>query len=80
LVPISTTFFATVANYLNSERPTDAATERVFVALKGPKRGRPLSAAGLDEILAGERAQAGLSNGTCHELRRRPGRSTTPPQ
>jgi len=51
------------------ERPTDAATDRVFVALKGPTRGRPLSAAGLDEVLAGARGRAGLSNGTCHELR-----------
>jgi integrase/recombinase XerD len=69
VVPMSTTFFATVANYLNTERPCDAATDRVFVALKGPTRGRPLSAAGLDEVLAAARTRAGLSNGTCHELR-----------
>ena len=35
LVPISQTFFTTVAAYLNDERPADAATDRVFVALKG---------------------------------------------
>jgi integrase/recombinase XerD len=69
LVPMSTTFFATVASYLNAERPTDATTDRVFVVLKGPTRGHALSAAGLDEVLAGARARAGLSNGTCHELR-----------
>jgi integrase len=53
LVPMSTTFFATVASYLNCERPTDATTDRVFVVLKGPTRGDALSAAGLDEVLAG---------------------------
>src|SRR3954454_22195910 len=31
LVPISQTFFATVARYLNHERPAEAATDRVFV-------------------------------------------------
>ncbi len=36
LVPVSKSFFATVADYLNSERPADAVTDRVFVALKGP--------------------------------------------
>jgi integrase/recombinase XerD len=37
--------------------------------LKGPRRGQPLSAEGLDEILAGARRRAGLERGTCHELR-----------
>jgi integrase/recombinase XerD len=69
LVPISQTFFATVAGYLNAERPPDAATDRVFVVLKGPRRGQPLSADGLDQILSGARERAGLAGGTCHELR-----------
>ena len=38
--------------------------------LKGPRRGLPLSAEGLDEIvLAGARSRAGLHHATCHELR-----------
>jgi integrase len=41
----------------------------VFVVLKGPRRGLPLSAEGLDEILAGARRRAGLEHATCHELR-----------
>jgi integrase/recombinase XerD len=69
LVPMSTTFFTTVASYLRDERPPDATTDRVFVVLKGPNRGGPLSESGLDEVLGGARARAGLSNGTCHELR-----------
>ena len=69
LVPVSQTFFATVARYLNNERPADASTDRVFVALKGPTLGRALSSEGLDEMLTNARARAGLAHGTCHELR-----------
>jgi integrase/recombinase XerD len=69
LVPVSQTFFVAVARYLEHERPTDASTDRVFVALKGPTRGRALSAEGLDEMLSNARARAGLAHGTCHELR-----------
>jgi integrase/recombinase XerD len=69
LVPVSETFFATVADYLRSERPANASTDRVFVALKGPRRGSALSSEGLDEVLSRARARAGLAHGTCHELR-----------
>jgi len=37
--------------------------------LKGARRGMPLSADGLDEILGGARARAGLAHATCHQLR-----------
>jgi integrase/recombinase XerD len=53
----------------HDERPAAAATDRVFVVLKGPRRGQPLSAEGLDEILDGARRRAGLAHATCHELR-----------
>jgi integrase/recombinase XerD len=69
LVPMSGRFFASVAAYLDSERPAEADTDRVFVVLKGPNRGRPLTAKGLDEILDGARRRAGLAHATCHELR-----------
>ena len=55
LVPISQTFFATVAAYLNEERPADAATDRVFVALKGAA---PRAAA------VARRARSGPDRGT----------------
>ena len=69
LVPVSARFFAAVAAYLNTERPAGADTDRVFVVLKGARRGQPLSVRGLDQVLAGARDRAGLSHGTCHELR-----------
>jgi site-specific recombinase XerD len=69
LVPVSTRFFAAVAAYLDNERPPGSTTDRVFVVLKGPSRGNPLSAKGLDVVLTAARRRAGLVHGTCHELR-----------
>jgi len=69
VVPAADRFFGALGDYLHEERSAGAATDRVFVVLKGPRRGEPLSAEGLDEILAGARARAGLEHATCHELR-----------
>ena len=69
LVPISKRFFRTTSVYLEHERPAEATTDMVFVALKGPRRGQPLSEDGLEEIVRAARARAGLAHGTCHELR-----------
>jgi site-specific recombinase XerD len=69
VVPAADRFFGELGAYLHDERPAAAPTDRVFVVLKGPRRGMPLSAEGLDEILDGARRRAGLEHGTCHELR-----------
>ncbi len=41
----------------------------MFVTLKGPTRGQPLSADGIDTILRAARQRAGLDRATCHQLR-----------
>jgi integrase/recombinase XerD len=69
LVPMSSRFFDSLAAYLDLERPGDAATDRVFVVLKGQRRGAPLTPKGLEEILTAGRKRADLSHATCHELR-----------
>jgi len=69
LVPVSSRFFTELVAYLDTERPVDADTDHVFVVLKGPTRGQPLSVRGLDEMLAGAKRRAGLAHATCHELR-----------
>ncbi len=69
IVPISPRFFDTLRRYLDLERPANAEMPFVFVVLKGPNRGRPLTPKGLDEIMLGARTCAGLSHATCHELR-----------
>ena len=69
-VPMSPRFFASVAEYLAQERPTSGADDEiVFVVLKGPHRGRPLTPKGLEEIVRGARQRAGVTHVTCHELR-----------
>jgi integrase/recombinase XerD len=69
IVPVSPRFFTTLGTYLAEERPAPAAGDHVFLVLKGPRRGQPLSAAGLDEIVAGARARAGIEHLTSHQLR-----------
>jgi site-specific recombinase XerD len=69
LIPVSGRFFTAAAAYLDAERPARASTDRVFVVLKGPRRGLPLSAKGMDEILTAARRRAGLEHASCHELR-----------
>jgi integrase/recombinase XerD len=69
VVPVANRFSDALGAYLHDERPANARTDRVFVVLKGPRRGLPLSAEGVDEILDGARRRAGLEHATCHELR-----------
>jgi site-specific recombinase XerD len=69
IVPVSARFFTAVAAYLETERPATSTTDRLFVVLKGQRRGQPLTAAGLDEVIAGARTRAGLLRATCHQLR-----------
>lgn len=69
LIPVSGRFFSSLARYLDQERPSETTTDRVFVVLKGSRRGQPLSSYGLDEVMRSARGRAGLARGTCHELR-----------
>ncbi|HWJ51714.1 MAG TPA: tyrosine-type recombinase/integrase [Solirubrobacteraceae bacterium] len=69
VVSVSGRFFEAFGAYLQLERPPDVVTDACFVVLKGPRRGLPLSAAGLDEVIDGARGRAGLSRMTCHMLR-----------
>jgi integrase/recombinase XerD len=67
-IPISRRWFTALGNYLTLERPT-TESERVFVVLKGPNRGRPLSDEGLKQVFVSARERAGLVGATCHQLR-----------
>jgi integrase/recombinase XerD len=69
LIPVSARFFDHLAAYLDTERPAGVVTDQVFLVLKGPRRGQPLTAYGLDEVLEGARRRAGLAHPTCHQLR-----------
>ena len=69
IVPVSGRFFQALGEYLETERPVEVARDACFVVLKGPRRGMPLTAAGLDEVIDGARRRAGLPRLTCHMLR-----------
>jgi len=69
LVPMSKRFFGSVSAYVELERPQSSVTDRVFVALKRPKRGQPLADDGLDKIVSNAKSRAGLVHCSCHELR-----------
>jgi integrase/recombinase XerD len=66
--PMANRFSTSVSHCLDAERPS-TDTDRVFVVMKDQRRGRPLTAAGLDEVLTGARRRTGLMTGTCHQLR-----------
>jgi integrase/recombinase XerD len=69
VVPVSGRFFEALGEYLERERSTGVLTDALFVVLKGPRRGMPLTAAGLDEVIDGVRKRAGVARLTCHVLR-----------
>lgn len=67
-VCVSGRFMAALAAYLNEERGSPAH-ERVFVVLKGSRRGEPLSVSGLEQIVRSAKERARLRRATCHQLR-----------
>jgi site-specific recombinase XerD len=69
VVPLSAQFFASVSNYLSSERPSEAVSDSLFVSLKGARRGGGLTIDGLEQIVRAAKTRAGLTQATCHQLR-----------
>ena len=58
----------TLLRYLNEERPGSSST-RVFLVLKGPRKGQPLTVGALDTVIKYHRRQAGTPEVQCHRLR-----------
>jgi site-specific recombinase XerD len=69
VVPVDTTFFAELAEYLRTERPPGCRTAECFVALRGPTVGGRLTEAGLRRIFRSHRASAGTPRVRPHRLR-----------
>lgn len=68
VVAISPVVLQTLLCYINEERPRSSSTQ-LFLVLKGPRKGQPLSIAGLDEIVEYHREQASTPGVRCHRLR-----------
>ena len=67
-VPIDPEVGGLIQAYLLAERP-ETDSRALFVVLKGPSRGRPLTPAGLRTIFRYHRAKAGVPAGHPHALR-----------
>jgi site-specific recombinase XerD len=67
-VPVDREVAGAIQTYLLVERPVTDATA-LFVVLKGPTRGRPLTAAGLRSVFRYHREKAGVPGGHPHALR-----------
>jgi integrase len=68
VVAVSETALKALLQYLNGERPP-SSSPRLFLVLKGPRKGQPLSARGLDMVIEYHREQAGTLGVQCHRLR-----------
>lgn len=60
--------FQVLLRYLNEERPPSSSTN-LFLVMKGPHRGQPLSAGALETIIKYHRRQANTPGVQCHRLR-----------
>jgi site-specific recombinase XerD len=70
MVPLPPIACTTIAGYLRCERPRQCLTERVFVILRGSRRGSPMTLAGLRSLFRNRRKrQARLRNANPHRLR-----------
>lgn len=68
LVPVARAAMRAVMEYLTQERPA-SPSGRVFLVLKGPHRGMPVSGAGLNTIVDYHRRRADTPGVQCHRLR-----------
>jgi len=68
LASVAPSALTTLLHYLNEERPVSSST-RVFLVLKGPRKGQPLTVGALDTIIKYHRRQAGTPEVQCHRLR-----------
>lgn len=69
LMPLAHTVVTVVRSYLELERPPKISTARLFVVLKGKRRGQPMTPAGLRHIFRYRRQSKALSNANAHRFR-----------
>jgi site-specific recombinase XerD len=68
VVPLAPQVLSLLESYLRIERPRDAC-DHLFVVLKGPGRGRPLSAAGFRSLFRHHRSTSGIAAAHPHRFR-----------
>ena len=69
VVPLAPETIALLDHYLRLERPQGCKTRRLFVSMKGPARGQPLTLAGLRSLFRHHRKTTGVSKANPHRFR-----------
>jgi len=69
VMPLADAVANTLRLYAQLERPITTASQAVFLVLKGPRRGQPLSAEGLRRIFRYHRGKSGITEANPHRFR-----------
>ncbi len=68
-VPLPDLLASLLRDYLRFERPTCSRTPRLFVVMQGPRRGQPMTAAGLRSLFRCRRRHNELARANPHRFR-----------
>lgn len=69
VLPLTPLLARTIADYLRWERPAGSAAARLFVILQGPRRGRPMTMAGLRSLFRHRRRDRAVARANPHRFR-----------
>jgi site-specific recombinase XerD len=69
LLPLPAVVARSIADYVRWERPTGGASLRLFVILQGPRRGGPMSLAGLRSLFRHRRRDSSIARANPHRFR-----------
>ena len=68
-VPLPDLLAALLRDYLRLERPTTSPATRLFIVMQGPRRGQPMTAAGLRSLFRRRRRNNELARANPHRFR-----------
>jgi integrase len=69
VLPLPQVVARAIADYVRWERPTSGVSARLFVILKGPRRGRPMTMAGLRSLFRHRRRDRAVARANPHRFR-----------
>jgi site-specific recombinase XerD len=69
ILPLPALVLRSLSDYLRFERPVRCSTAQLFVVLQGPRRARPMTAAGLRSLFRQRRREAFVASANPHRFR-----------
>lgn len=69
VLPLPQVVARSIAEYVRWERPTSSTSSRLFVVLQGPRRGSPMTAAGLRSLFRHRRRDRAIAHAHPHRFR-----------